>query len=84
MSFTETARHITVHFSDNGVGIAAEHLPRLFERFYRVQKERSRATGGTGLGLAIVKHIAILHRGKVSVTSECNVGTTFSIRFRRP
>lgn len=84
VSFTETARHITVHFSDNGVGIAAEHLPRLFERFYRVQKERSRATGGTGLGLAIVKHIAILHRGKVSVTSECNVGTTFSIRFRRP
>lgn len=83
-TLTETERHLTLAFSDNGIGIADEHLPRLFERFYRVQKERSRATGGTGLGLAIVKHIAILHRGKVSVTSELNAGTTFTLRFRRP
>lgn len=83
ITLTETERHYTFHIADNGVGIPGEHLPRLFERFYRVHKERSRATGGTGLGLAIVKHIAILHHGKVSVTSELNAGTTFSIRFRK-
>ena len=66
--------------SDNGCGIAAEHLPRLFERFYRVHKERSRATGGTGLGLAIVKHIALLHGGTVSVTSHPGQGTQFTLR----
>lgn len=66
---------------DHGAGIAQEHLPRLFERFYRVDEGRSSARGGTGLGLAIVKHIMIRHRGEVSVTSEENVGTTFRCRF---
>lgn len=65
---------------DKGPGIAAEHLPRLFERFYRVDKGRSREQGGTGLGLAIVKHIAQAHRGCVSVQSEPGKGSTFSIR----
>lgn len=64
---------------DYGCGIEAEHLPRLFERFYRVHKERSRERGGTGLGLAIVKHILILHRGSVNVRSIPGKGTTFTI-----
>jgi len=64
---------------DTGSGIAAEHLPRLFERFYRVDKARSRQIGGTGLGLAIVKHIAQAHHGRVTVTSKLGVGSTFTI-----
>ena len=65
--------------SDNGVGIAQEHLPRVFERFYIVDKARTHKLGGTGLGLAIVKHIAQLHGGFPTVKSELNKGTTFEI-----
>lgn len=65
--------------TDFGIGIAGEHLPRLFERFYRVDKARSRSLGGTGLGLAIVKHIARLHRGNVDVFSTPGVETTFRL-----
>ena len=65
---------------DQGCGIAAEHLPRLFERFYRVDKARSRQSGGTGLGLAIVKHIVKAHGGTVSVESTPGQGSTFFIR----
>ena len=64
---------------DHGCGIAPEHLPHLFERFYRVDKARSRNSGGTGLGLAIVKHIMQVHGGKVSVTSVPGQGSTFSL-----
>jgi signal transduction histidine kinase len=64
---------------DTGPGIAAEELPRIWDRFYRVDKARSRALGGTGLGLAIVKYIAEAHGGSVHVASEPGVGTTFSI-----
>ena len=64
---------------DNGDGIPAQHLERLFERFYRVDRARSRDMGGTGLGLAIVKHLALLHGGEVAVTSELGKGTTFTI-----
>ena len=64
---------------DNGDGIPTQHLERLFERFYRVDRARSRDMGGTGLGLAIVKHLALLHRGEVTVTSELGKGTTFTI-----
>ena len=64
---------------DNGEGIPAQHLERLFERFYRVDRARSRDMGGTGLGLAIVKHLALLHGGEVTVTSELGKGTTFTI-----
>ena len=66
--------------SDTGIGIPAEHLPRLFERFYVVDKSRSRKLGGTGLGLSIVKHIVLLHGGTIDVTSAPGQGTTFTIR----
>jgi two-component system phosphate regulon sensor histidine kinase PhoR len=65
---------------DYGPGIASEHLPRLTERFYRIDVPRSREQGGTGLGLAIVKHIVNRHRGRLLITSEVGRGTTFSIR----
>ena len=65
---------------DNGCGIAANHVPRLFERFYRVDKARSRELGGTGLGLAIVKHIAAAHQGTVHVESVVGRGSTFTLR----
>ena len=64
---------------DEGIGIPQEHLPRLFERFYRVDKARSRERGGTGLGLAIVKHIAQVHGGQVSVVSTLGEGSTFTL-----
>jgi len=63
---------------DTGIGIAAEHLSRLTERFYRVDKSRSRGTGGTGLGLAIVKHVLLRHDGRLDVVSEIGRGSTFS------
>ena len=76
---TETIFLVT----DNGVGIAVEHLPRLFERFYRVDKSRSRKIGGTGLGLAIVKHIAKAHDGYVTVDSQISQGSCFRIHLPR-
>jgi len=68
---------------DTGEGIPAEHLPRIFERFYRVDRARSRELGGTGLGLAIVKHLARAHGGEVGVRSAVNVGTAFTIELPR-
>lgn len=69
----------TIRVEDTGIGIGSEHLRRIFERFYRVDKARSRSTGGTGLGLAIVKHIVESHGGKVSVESLLNRGSTFTV-----
>jgi two-component system phosphate regulon sensor histidine kinase PhoR len=70
---------VVLKVSDEGAGIPREHLPRLTERFYRVDTHRSRAAGGTGLGLAIVKHIVNRHRGQLSIESEEGVGTTVSV-----
>lgn len=79
VKLTKFDDQIRIDVTDYGIGIASEHLDRIFERFYRVDKARSRATGGTGLGLAIVKNIAILHGGTVEVKSEQGLETTFSI-----
>jgi len=66
--------------ADTGIGIAPEHLPRLTERFYRVDRSRSRATGGTGLGLAIVKHVLLRHQSELSIDSTPGAGSTFTVR----
>ncbi|MEI8373254.1 MAG: ATP-binding protein [Planctomycetota bacterium] len=72
-------REIEIRVRDRGCGISREHLPRIFERFYRVDKSRSRDSGGTGLGLAIVKHIVQIHGGRATVQSSPAKGSTFSI-----
>ena len=69
-----------IEIEDTGIGIEKVHIPRLFERFYRVDRGRSRKMGGTGLGLSIVKHIVELHSGSIRVTSEPNEGTKITIR----
>jgi len=66
---------------DTGAGIAREHIPRLTERFYRVDRSRSRDSGGTGLGLAIVKHVAQRHDAQLSISSQIGKGSSFAIRF---
>ena len=79
----EMGENLLIEIADDGAGIPAEHLPRLFERFYRVDKSRSRSAGGTGLGLSIVKHIIEAHRQTINVRSTENVGTTFSFTLKK-
>jgi two-component system phosphate regulon sensor histidine kinase PhoR len=84
VSAEEQNGSVAVHVSDTGMGIPAEDLPRIFERFYRVDKARSRDSGGTGLGLSIVKHLVEAHSGRVSVESQPGVGTTFTFTLAQP
>ncbi|MFA4843640.1 MAG: ATP-binding protein [Candidatus Margulisiibacteriota bacterium] len=83
VSCQPSANNIEVSVQDTGIGIPAEKLSRIFERFFRVDQARSRDLGGTGLGLAIVKHVMSLHNGSVAVTSEENKGSKFTLIFPR-
>jgi two-component system phosphate regulon sensor histidine kinase PhoR len=75
--------NILVEVSDNGIGIDQKHLPRIFERFYRADKDRSRELGGSGLGLSIVKHIIEAHHQTLNVRSTKGVGTTFGFTLKK-
>ena len=83
VGFYDMDENILVEITDSGIGINEEHLPRLFERFYRVDKSRSRDAGGTGLGLAIVKHIIEAHNQVIHVRSTPNVGSTFGFTLKK-
>ncbi|MFM6936489.1 MAG: sensor histidine kinase, partial [Aquirufa sp.] len=80
---SEKKKAYTISVVDNGPGIAEEHLHRIFERFYRVDKSRAKNSGGTGLGLSIVKHIVQAHNSKISVQSEENKGTRFEFKLEK-
>ena len=83
VGFYDMDENILVEITDNGIGIDPVHLPRVFERFYRVDKSRSRDQGGTGLGLAIVKHIIEAHGQNINVRSSFGIGTTFTFTLRK-
>jgi two-component system phosphate regulon sensor histidine kinase PhoR len=78
VSFNDQRDFVEISVRDTGIGIAPQHLPRIFERFYRVDRDRSREVGGTGLGLAIAKHIVEAHEAEFKVVSEVGVGSTFT------
>jgi two-component system phosphate regulon sensor histidine kinase PhoR len=79
LSFSQTENQLIISVKDTGPGIASEHIPRLTERFYRIDHSRSRETGGTGLGLAITKHVMQRHGGELLIQSELGKGSTFSL-----
>lgn len=81
VTIKETDKYAAVTVSDTGIGIPAEHQERIFERFYRVDKSRSKEIGGTGLGLSIVKHAAKLHNAEIQLRSVVNEGTEITVKF---
>ena len=80
---SQSGDEVFLRVKDNGIGIPKEYQNRIFERFYRVDKSRSKDVGGTGLGLSIVKHAVLIHRGRILVDSEPGVGTEFSVALPR-
>ena len=84
IDFEQGKQDVTIFVKDTGKGIPPEDIKRIFERFYRVEKSRSKEKGGTGLGLAIVKHIIEAHNSKVMVTSTVGKGSVFSFKLKRP
>jgi two-component system phosphate regulon sensor histidine kinase PhoR len=82
LGFYDMDENILVEVTDDGIGVETQHLGRLFERFYRVDKSRSREAGGTGLGLAIVKHIIEAHQQTINVRSTFGIGTTFAFSLK--
>lgn len=83
IGFYDMDKHILIEIADNGIGIPAKHLPHVFDRFYRVDKSRSRDQGGSGLGLAIVKHIIEAHQQTINVRSTPSVGSTFGFTLEK-
>ncbi len=83
VGFYDMDKNLLIEVTDNGIGIDSTHLPRIFERFYRVDKSRSREQGGTGLGLSIVKHIIEAHGQKINVRSTVGIGTTFAFTLKK-
>ena len=81
--FFDMEEQVLIEVADDGIGMSEEHLPRIFERFYRVDKSRSRNAGGSGLGLSIVKHIIEAHDQSISVRSTPNKGSTFSFTMKK-
>jgi two-component system phosphate regulon sensor histidine kinase PhoR len=83
VSFYDMDRHVLIEVADNGIGIPAEHLPHVFNRFYRVDKSRTREQGGSGLGLSIVKHIVEVHKQTINVRSTVGHGSTFGFTLEK-
>jgi two-component system phosphate regulon sensor histidine kinase PhoR len=83
VSFAEMGENILIDITDNGLGLEEDEIPRIFERFYRTDKSRSRDRGGTGLGLSIVKHIIEAHNQTITVRSQPGIGSSFSFTLKR-
>jgi two-component system, OmpR family, phosphate regulon sensor histidine kinase PhoR len=83
VTIEENQQNVFVHVEDTGIGIKEEEIPRIFERFYRVDKARNRNSGGTGLGLAIVKHLVEAHQGQIKVKTKLGEGTTFTVKLKK-